>query len=72
MVEVKVQSGVETYDTTKQDASIVALQDIVSLEYAEAITYDEAWELGESLLEFFEAFSEEGAGNDDTATRASS
>ena len=72
MVEVKVQSGVETYDNTKQDASIVALQDIVSLEYAEAITYDEAWELGESLLEFFEAFSGEGVGNDDTATRASS
>lgn len=72
MVEVKVQSGVEVYDTTKHDVSIVVLQDIVSLEYAEAITYDEAWELGESLLEFFEAFLGEGAGNDDTATRASS
>lgn len=48
------------------------LQDIVSLEYARAITYDEAWELGESLLEFFEAFSGEGADNDDAAARISS
>lgn len=72
MVETRTESGIETYNDATQNASVVALQDIVNLEYAEAITYDEACELGESLVEFFEAFSGEGAGNDDTATRISS
>lgn len=72
MVETRTESGVETYNDAAQNASVVALQDIVALEYAEAITYDEAWELGGSLLEFFEAFSGEGAGNDNTAARVSS
>lgn len=71
MVETRTESGVETYIDATQNASVVALQDIVNLEYAEAITYDEAWELGESLVEFFEAFSGKGAGNDDTAARIS-
>ncbi|NCU38754.1 hypothetical protein EOL96_06935 [Candidatus Saccharibacteria bacterium] len=67
MVEIKAISGTERQEKTTQDTSIVALQDIVEIEYAKVITYEEAQELGEALLEFFGAFSEEGVGDGDTA-----
>jgi hypothetical protein len=72
VVEVSTESEVKTYSDISKDTSIVALQQIMELEYAEAISYEEAWELGESLLEFFEAFSAEGIGNGSTDTGTSS
>lgn len=67
MVEIRTISRAETQRETTQDTGIIALQDIVEIEYAQAITYEEAQELSEALLEFFEAFSEEGVGDGDTA-----
>lgn len=59
MLETRAQSGVETYSDIGREPRIEALQSIIT-----DVSYEEACELGDSLLEFFEAFSGEGMGNE--------
>lgn len=65
MVEIAEQFEANMPTNTELDADIVELQDIIS-ESTQSITYQEARAFGESLLEFFKAFSEEGIKDDST------
>ena len=53
---------VETYTDLTKDSGITSLQAIIP-----EVSYEEASELGESLISFFEAFYGEG-NEDDTGT----
>lgn len=66
MVDIAEQFETDIPTNTGLDADIVELQTIIS-ESTQSVTYQEARAFGESLLEFFKAFSEEGV-KDDSAT----
>jgi hypothetical protein len=59
MLETRVQSEAKTYSDIGREPRIESLQRIIT-----GVSYEEACELGDSLLEFFEAFSDEGVGNE--------
>lgn len=59
----------QTYCDVRREGGIEALRTILETEQHEAITYDDAAKLGESLITFFDAFCNESENsNDSTGT----